>query len=72
VVIISWPFPLDLASRCPNLKWVHSVNAGASNIRQPYTGGTTDFWGAPGLTLTTALAAIGGRVIQTPLSIFHQ
>ena len=50
VVIISWPFPLDLGARCPKLKWVHSVNAGASNMRTA----PCDFWGSRTVTLTTA------------------
>ena len=42
VVVCGFPYPLDLRRRAPNLRWVHSVNAGASNFRQPFTGGEHD------------------------------
>ena len=35
IAVVSWPYPLDLRSRCPKLRWVHSVNAGVSNFRSP-------------------------------------
>ena len=59
VVIISWPFPLDLGARCPKLKWVHSVNAGASNMRTA----PCDFWGSSTITLTTARGQNGALPI---------
>ena len=42
VVVCGFPYPLDLRRRAPSLRWVHSVNAGASNFRQPFTGGEHD------------------------------
>jgi phosphoglycerate dehydrogenase-like enzyme len=32
IVIGGWPFPLDLRSRTPRLKWFHQRPAGASNL----------------------------------------
>ncbi len=32
VIIGGWPFPLDLRSRAPRLKWFHQRQAGASNL----------------------------------------
>ena len=34
IVIAGFPFPLDLAARCPKLKWLHQTPAGASNLRR--------------------------------------
>jgi phosphoglycerate dehydrogenase-like enzyme len=33
VVLGGWPFPRDLRSRAPRLKWFHQLPAGASNLR---------------------------------------
>jgi len=33
VVLGGWPFPRDLRSRAPKLKWFHQLPAGASNLR---------------------------------------
>ncbi len=33
VVCIGFPYPLELVSRAPRLKWVHHTAAGASNLR---------------------------------------
>lgn len=33
VILGGWPFPLDLKSRAPRLKWFHQRPAGASNLR---------------------------------------
>lgn len=40
VVCIGFPYPLDLVSRAPRLKWVHQMTAGASNFR------LGDIWGS--------------------------
>ncbi len=32
IIIVGFPFPLDLKERSPNLKWVHQRPAGASNL----------------------------------------
>ena len=34
VVVIGFPFPLDLRGRAPKLEWVHQRPAGASNLRR--------------------------------------
>jgi phosphoglycerate dehydrogenase-like enzyme len=47
----------DLAKRAPNLALVHHLMAGVSNVRQPAPGIVPDFWGAPGVSLTTTRGA---------------
>jgi len=47
IVCIRFPFPLDLRSRAPRLKWLHQTPAGASNLR------LGDLWGSP-VTVTTS------------------
>src|SRR3984957_19781212 len=42
IVLGSWPFPLDLRSRAPRLKWFHQRPAGASNLLRG------DLWGSEG------------------------
>ena len=32
IIIVGFPFPLDIKSRSPNLKWVHQRPAGSSNM----------------------------------------
>ena len=34
VVVIGFPFPLDIRARAPTLEWVHQRPAGASNLRR--------------------------------------
>ena len=34
VVVIGFPFPLDIRARAPKLEWVHQRPAGASNLRR--------------------------------------
>ena len=53
IAVVSWPYPLDLRSRCPKLRWVHSVNAGVSNFRSPFEGKASDVWGS-GVKLTSS------------------
>ena len=62
VVLAGFPFPLDLVARAPRLRWVHSLNAGASNFRQPFAGATADLWGSD-VALTTARGANGSLPI---------
>src|SRR6185312_10238911 len=40
VVLGGWPFPRDLRSRAPRLKWFHQRQAGASNLLMG------DLWGS--------------------------
>ena len=47
IILGSWPFPLDLRSRSPNLKWFHQRPAGASNLLKG------DLWGSD-VTVTTS------------------
>ncbi|MGE0225501.1 MAG: D-2-hydroxyacid dehydrogenase [Acetobacteraceae bacterium] len=63
VILGGWPFPLDLRSRAPRLKWFHQRPAGASNLLQG------DLWGSDvvvttsrglGNTLAMAEYAIAG------------
>ncbi|MBW4092320.1 MAG: D-2-hydroxyacid dehydrogenase [Proteobacteria bacterium] len=63
VILGGWPFPLDLRSRAPRLRWFHQRPAGASNLR------LGDLWGSDvavttsrgsGNTLAMAEYAIAG------------
>ncbi len=47
IIVGSWPFPLDLRSRSPRLKWFHQRPAGASNLLKG------DLWGSD-VTVTTS------------------
>jgi phosphoglycerate dehydrogenase-like enzyme len=47
IILGSWPFPLDLRSRAPRLKWFHQRPAGASNLLKG------DLWGSD-VTVTTS------------------
>ncbi len=47
IILGSWPFPLDLRSRSPKLKWFHQRPAGASNLLKG------DLWGSD-VTVTTS------------------
>jgi phosphoglycerate dehydrogenase-like enzyme len=47
VICIRFPFPLDVRSRAPRLKWLHQTPAGASNLRE------SDLWGSS-VTVTTS------------------
>jgi phosphoglycerate dehydrogenase-like enzyme len=57
IILGGFPYPLDLKSRAPALRWFHQTPAGASNLR------TGDLWGSEllvttsrGLGETTAIA----------------
>jgi phosphoglycerate dehydrogenase-like enzyme len=47
IILGSWPFPLDLRTRSPRLKWFHQRPAGASNLLRG------DLWGSD-VTVTTS------------------
>ena len=47
VVVVGFPFPLDIRSRAPRLRWVHQRPAGASNLRRG------DLWDA-GVVVTSS------------------
>jgi phosphoglycerate dehydrogenase-like enzyme len=47
VILGGWPFPLDMRSRAPQLKWFHQRPAGASNLLKG------DLWGSD-VTVTTS------------------
>ena len=47
IVLGGWPFPLDLRSRTPKLKWFHQRPAGASNLR------LGDLWGSDVIVTTS-------------------
>jgi len=50
IILGSWPFPFDLRSRSPKLKWFHQRPAGASNLLNG------DLWGSD-VTVTTSRGA---------------
>ncbi len=56
IVIGGWPFPKDLRSRAPRLKWFHQRQAGASNLFD------ADLWGSD-VVVTTS------RGVANPLPI---
>ena len=47
VIVIGFPFPLDIRARAPKLEWVHQRPAGASNLRRG------DLWDA-GVVVTSS------------------
>src|SRR3954447_21139712 len=47
VIIGGWPFPLDLGTRAPRLKWFHQRQAGASNLLG------SDLWGSDVVVTTS-------------------
>ena len=47
VILGGWPFPLDLRSRAPKLKWFHQRPAGASNLL------SGDLWGSDVVVTTS-------------------
>ena len=56
IILGSWPFPLDLRSRAPRLKWFHQRPAGASNLLRG------DLW-ASDVTVTTSRGSANGLAI---------
>ena len=57
VVVIGFPFPLDIGARAPILEWVHQRPAGASNLRRG------DLWDA-GVVVTSSR----GRAHNLPIA----
>lgn len=47
IILGGWPFPLDLRSRTPRLRWFHQLPAGASNLLRG------DLWGSDVLVTTS-------------------
>lgn len=47
IILGGWPYPLDLRARSPRLKWIHQLNAGASNLR------LGDLWGGDVVVTTS-------------------
>ena len=47
IVLLTFPFPLDLRARAPRLKWVHQRPAGASNQK------AGDLWGSDVIVTTS-------------------
>ena len=47
VILGSWPFPLDVRTRAPKLKWFHQRPAGASNLK------LGDLWGSDVVVTTS-------------------
>jgi phosphoglycerate dehydrogenase-like enzyme len=47
VILSGWPFPLDLRTRAPRLRWFHQQRAGASNLVRG------DIWGSDVLVTTS-------------------
>jgi len=47
VILGGWPYPLDLRSRAPHLRWFHQIPAGASNLRRG------DLWGSDVMVTTS-------------------
>jgi len=47
IILGGWPFPLDLRSRSPRLRWFHQLPAGASNLLRG------DLWGSDVLVTTS-------------------
>jgi phosphoglycerate dehydrogenase-like enzyme len=56
IILGGWPFPLDLRSRAPRLKWFHQRPAGASNLLRG------DLWRS-GVTVTTSRGSANGLAI---------
>lgn len=56
IVYGGWPFPLDLRSRAPKLRWFHQRPAGASNLLRG------DLWGSD-VVVTTSRGAANGLAI---------
>lgn len=56
VVLAGWPYPLDVHTRAPRLRWFHQRPAGASNLRRG------DLWGSD-ITVTTSRGYSDSRAI---------
>jgi phosphoglycerate dehydrogenase-like enzyme len=47
IILVGFPFPLDLRARAPRLRWVHQLPAGASNLLRG------DLWGSDVIVTTS-------------------
>jgi phosphoglycerate dehydrogenase-like enzyme len=56
VALVSFPYPMDLRTRSPRLKWVHQRNAGANNLWN------SDLWNSK-VTVTTSRGDVGAYAI---------
>ena len=61
VILGGWPFPLDLRSRAPKLKWFHQRPAGASNLL------TGDLWG--GDVVVTTSRGVGNTLAMAEYAV---
>jgi phosphoglycerate dehydrogenase-like enzyme len=61
VILGSWPFPLDLRSRSPRLKWFHQRPAGASNLK------LGDLWG--GDVVVTTSRGLGNTLAMAEYAV---
>jgi phosphoglycerate dehydrogenase-like enzyme len=61
VILGGWPFPLDLRSRAPKLKWFHQRPAGASNLL------IGDLWGSD--VLVTTSRGVGNTLAMAEYAI---
>lgn len=66
IVLGGWPYPLDLRSRAPKLKWFHQLPAGASNLKRG------DLWDNGVIVTTSRGAAASLPIAEHVLAgIFH-
>jgi phosphoglycerate dehydrogenase-like enzyme len=61
VILGGWPFPLDLRSRAPKLKWFHQRPAGASNLL------IGDLWGSD--VIVTTSRGVGNTLAMAEYAI---
>jgi phosphoglycerate dehydrogenase-like enzyme len=64
VILGGWPFPLDLRSRAPRLRWFHQRPAGASNLLRG------DLWGSDVLATTSRGHGNVGPMAEYVLACF--
>lgn len=64
VILGGWPFPLDLRSRSPRLRWFHQRPAGASNLLRG------DLWGSDVLVTTSRAHGNIGPMAEYILACF--
>jgi phosphoglycerate dehydrogenase-like enzyme len=64
VILGGWPFPLDLRSRAPRLRWFHQRPAGASNLRRG------DLWGSDVVVTTSRGQGSTGAMAEYVLACF--
>jgi len=64
VILGGWPFPLDLRSRAPRLRWFHQRPAGASNLRRG------DLWDSDVIVTTSRGQGNTGAMAEYVLACF--